>query len=77
MILFEFSPFAKEILDKTQNEFVGKPISRCTMAEVDNRILFVEHLLAEYDVSELERQLFMQIYTKALREAIHREEKYY
>ncbi len=76
MILFEFSPFAKEILDKTQREFEGKPINSQTFAEIDNRIMFIEHLLEENAVSDAEKELFMQIYKKALFKARIGRERY-
>lgn len=66
MILFELSPFAKEIVEKTNAEFGGKPITHCTQAQMDHRIQAIEKKLVEIGVDLEEASLFMKMYKKAL-----------
>ena len=69
VILFELTPFAKEIVEKTNKEFAGEIINRATLAKIDHRIEFINRMLDEYGVDEQEKQLFMKAYKRALHEA--------
>lgn len=69
MILFELTPFAKEIVEKTNKEFAGEIINRTTLAKIDHRIEFINKMLDEYRVDEQEKEMFMKMYKRALYES--------